>query len=159
MQLWILLHGNDCPSFMNDHDKIGLYCSVLRAFPASHTLKQKCCHLDRIFVNGCRTSCQKNNLQCSQWWKFRQKTTSDSVWLIENTKSHGCIYLSLIMRPYYRWYVRMATLCSDNINWIDHIQGMKSVHLSMTVVTAIWQLSAYRLCRYDKSSMTTFELQ
>ena len=80
-------------------------------------------------------------------------------WLIENTQSHGCIYLSLIMRPYYRWYVRMATLCSNNINWIDHIQGIKSVHLSMTVVTAIWHLSSCRLCRNDKSSMTTFELQ
>ena len=31
-----------------------------------------CSHFDEIFINGCPGSCQNDNFQCSQWWKFRQ---------------------------------------------------------------------------------------
>ena len=37
-----------------------------------YTLKRKCPHFDEIFITGCTESCQNDNLQCSQWWKFRQ---------------------------------------------------------------------------------------
>ena len=36
------------------------------------TLKGKCLHFDEIFITGCTESCQNDNFQCSQWWKFRQ---------------------------------------------------------------------------------------
>ena len=36
------------------------------------TLKRKCRHFDEIFITGCTGSCQNDNFQCSQWWKFRQ---------------------------------------------------------------------------------------
>ena len=36
------------------------------------SLKRKCCRFDEIFITGCTGSCQNDNFQCSQWWKFRQ---------------------------------------------------------------------------------------
>ena len=38
----------------------------------SPTLKRKCLHFDEIFITGCTESCQNDNFQCSQWWKFHQ---------------------------------------------------------------------------------------
>ena len=34
--------------------------------------EQKCHHFDDIFITGCTGSCQNDNFQCSQWWKFYQ---------------------------------------------------------------------------------------
>ena len=31
-----------------------------------------CCHFDEIAITGCTGSCQKDNIQCSHWWKFHQ---------------------------------------------------------------------------------------
>ena len=39
---------------------------------ASHTLKRKCLHFDEIIITGSTQSCQNDNFQCSQAWKFRQ---------------------------------------------------------------------------------------
>ena len=36
------------------------------------SLKRKCLHFDEIFITGCTESCQNDNFQCSQWWKFHQ---------------------------------------------------------------------------------------
>ena len=36
------------------------------------TLKRKSLHFDEMFITGCTGSCQNDNFQCSQWWKFRQ---------------------------------------------------------------------------------------
>ena len=36
------------------------------------TQKRKCLHFDEIIITGCTGSCQSDNFQCSQWWKFRQ---------------------------------------------------------------------------------------
>ena len=38
----------------------------------NHSLKWKCCHFDEIFITVCTGSCQTDNFQCSQWWKFHQ---------------------------------------------------------------------------------------
>ena len=38
----------------------------------SHSLKRKSLHFDEMFITGCTGSCQNDNFQCSQWWKFRQ---------------------------------------------------------------------------------------
>ena len=35
-------------------------------------LKWKCFHFDEIFITGYTESCQNDNFQCSQWWKFHQ---------------------------------------------------------------------------------------
>ena len=32
----------------------------------------KYCHFDEIFITGCTGSCQNDNFQCSQCWKFHQ---------------------------------------------------------------------------------------
>ena len=37
-----------------------------------HPLKRKCRRFDEIFIIGCTESCQNDNFQCSQWWKFHQ---------------------------------------------------------------------------------------
>ena len=37
-----------------------------------NSLKRKCLHFDEIFITGCTESCQNDNFQCSQWWKFHQ---------------------------------------------------------------------------------------
>ena len=37
------------------------------------TLKRKCSHFDEIqFITACTGSCQNDNFQCSQWWKYNQ---------------------------------------------------------------------------------------
>ena len=38
--------------------------------------KRKCHYFDEIFVTGCIGSCQNDNFQCSQWWKFCQNDIS-----------------------------------------------------------------------------------
>ena len=45
---------------------------VANGLPFILTLKRKCLHFDEIFITGCTESCQNDNFQCSQWWKFRQ---------------------------------------------------------------------------------------
>ena len=50
-----------CP-LVNRYFTIFLWC----------TLKRKCLHFDEIIITGCTGSCQNDNFQCSQWWKFRQ---------------------------------------------------------------------------------------
>ena len=44
-------------------------CERFHRWPS---LKRKCIHFDEIFIAGCSESCQYENCQCSQWWKFRQ---------------------------------------------------------------------------------------
>ena len=51
-----LLHENAC-------------CDALNWM---YALKRKSLHFDEMFITGCTGSCQNDNFQCSQWWKFRQ---------------------------------------------------------------------------------------
>ena len=37
-----------------------------------HALKRKRRHFDEFFTISCTGSCQNDNFQCCQWWKFRQ---------------------------------------------------------------------------------------
>ena len=47
--------------------------SLLRHYNSySSSLKQKCLHFDEILITGCTGSCQNDNFQCTQRWKFRQ---------------------------------------------------------------------------------------
>ena len=39
---------------------------------ATTALKRKNLHFDEMFIIGCIGSCQNDNFQCNQWWKFRQ---------------------------------------------------------------------------------------
>ena len=61
--------------------EVVISCSQWREYPQGgdlsvsvslHTLKQKCCHFDEIFITDCTGSCQNDSFQCSQWWKFLQ---------------------------------------------------------------------------------------
>ena len=45
------------------------WIKLVNTFPYQKT---KCYHFDEIFITGCTGSCQNDNFQCSQWWKFRQ---------------------------------------------------------------------------------------
>ena len=49
------------------------------------SLKRKCLHFDEIFITGCTESCQNDNFQCSQWWKFRQ---NDDIFVSVYCNSH-----------------------------------------------------------------------
>ena len=43
------------------------------------SLNWKCCHFDIIFIIGFTGSCQNDNFQCNQWWKFHQNDISVSA--------------------------------------------------------------------------------
>ena len=48
------------------------YCGDKVVVRLCYSLKEKCQHFDEIFITGCTESCQNDNFQCSQWWKFHQ---------------------------------------------------------------------------------------
>ena len=72
-----------------------------------HALKRKC-HFDKIFITGCTESCQNDNFQCSQWWKFRQMTLyiwmriNVTVWLKFDRNINKCI-MSCNHVPYFHY--------------------------------------------------------
>ena len=54
------------------------------------SLKRKSLHFDEMFITGCTGSCQNDNFQCSQWWKFRQ---NDDIFVsVMMTSSYGNIF-------------------------------------------------------------------
>ena len=52
------------------------------------TPKRKCLHFDEILIIGCTGSCQNDNFQCSQWWKFSQ---NDDIYVSVYIIVTGCI--------------------------------------------------------------------
>ena len=55
------------------------------------TLKWKCLHFDEICITGYTGSCQYDNFQCTQWWKFRQigdTSISENLELAEILRYH-----------------------------------------------------------------------
>ena len=67
----------------------------------------KCHHFDEIFVTDCSESCQNDNFQCSQWWKFRQNgNISVSVELV--------LWQLLAFRDAVSWSVTHATFTSQH---------------------------------------------
>ena len=55
------------------HDNGAWHNDLFLATGSNISLKRKCCHFDEIFITGCTESCQNDNFQCSQWWRFRQR--------------------------------------------------------------------------------------
>ena len=53
-------------------------------YPEPSGLLQWKCHFGEIFITGCTGSCQNDNFQFSQWWKFRQNDNI-SVSALEQT--------------------------------------------------------------------------
>ena len=51
--------------------RIGIPCTS-----ATTALKRKSLYFDEMFITGCTGSCQNDNFQYSQWWKFRQNDDS-----------------------------------------------------------------------------------
>ena len=72
--------NNHCVDFYRD------YGAIWMALRNTHTLKLECLHFDEIFITGCTGSCQNDNFQCSQWWKFRQNDIFVSVYGVAATK-------------------------------------------------------------------------
>ena len=62
------------------------YGAIWMALRNTHTLELECLHFDEIFITGCSGSCQNDNFQCSQWWKFRQNDIFVSVYGVAATK-------------------------------------------------------------------------
>ena len=62
-------------------------------------LKRKFLHFDEILITGCIESCQNDNFQCSQWWKFRQ------------TDLHKCCTMRNIVLRRELSGVRTTTVC------------------------------------------------
>ena len=61
------------------------------------SLKRKCLHFDEIFITGCTESCQNDNFQCSQWWKFRQ---NDDIFVSVIWRwgvGHQCFYCNSLI--------------------------------------------------------------
>ena len=67
---------------------------MLNVFILVHTsLKRKCLHFDEIFITGCTESCQNDNFQCSQWWKFHQ---NDDIFVsVIVNGSYGCFLYAM----------------------------------------------------------------
>ena len=101
--------------------------------PHWRALIQKCCHFYEIFINGCIRSCQNDNLQCSQWLRFRQNDISVSAnviihWLkstllwrhngcdgTSNHHPHECLLNRSFMRRAKKTSkLRVTGLCAGN---------------------------------------------
>ena len=56
--------------------------------------KRKCLHFDEIIITGCTGSCQSDNFQCSQWWKFRQNDDIFVSVIVKNVRGIDleCMY-------------------------------------------------------------------
>ena len=70
-------------------------------------LKQKFCDFDRIFITSCTRSCQNDNLQYSQRWKFRRNDSISASTLrwrhngndcVSNHQPHHCLLNRLFGR-------------------------------------------------------------
>ena len=72
-----------------------LYSNVTQACTYTLTLKRKSLHFDEMFITGCTGSCQNDNFQCSQWWKFRQ---NDDIFV--SVHAHAFIWKTTHM---YTW--------------------------------------------------------
>ena len=69
---WILLNDAENNHVMDDATG-GYEAQFGFNFHISQdTLKRKCRHFDEMFITGRTEIYQNDNLQCSQWWKFRQ---------------------------------------------------------------------------------------
>ena len=82
----------------------------------SVSLKGKCCHFDEIVIVGCTGSCQKDNFQCRQWWKFcRNDDISISLYTSqESCISILCCDLMLCTSPFYPYSSRLLHWHWDN---------------------------------------------
>ena len=99
------------------------------------SLKRKY-HFDEIFITGCTTSCQFDNLRNSQWWRFRQNNDifvsvivhlwlpgiSYSYWALWHHTNSRRWYCDIILTysqvniiPEYRSSVTRCSLC--NVWW------------------------------------------
>ena len=67
-EMWRMLHYKEHVSRYRDSENE--QGTVMRQ--SCFSLKWKCFHFDEIFITGCIGSCQNDNFQCSQWWRFHQ---------------------------------------------------------------------------------------
>ena len=87
---------------------------------------------DKIFINGCTWSCQNDNFQCSQWWKFHQNddisvsvitwafthlTRSGSETLHVITSSEALVFVCVAKRLRWAGYVFIILLKEPQMIW------------------------------------------
>ena len=59
--------------FIQENTLENVVCEMAAILSRAQCVKRKrCCHLNEICITGCTGSCQNDNFQCSQWWKFRE---------------------------------------------------------------------------------------
>ena len=104
----------------------------------AHALKRKCLHFDEIFITGCTESCQNDNFQCSQWWKFHQ---NDDIFVSVRFAFVLCCDLLPVNRPisqiplYTSPIPHNAPICNKNVH-ISVTQWCIAGYLS----GALWDL-------------------
>ena len=71
-----------------------------------YSLKWKYHHSDEIFITDHTGSCQNDNFQGSQWWKFNQNDISNSVFSCVGVCT--CVYISLV---FFCWLFGTSAVC------------------------------------------------
>ena len=83
-------------------------------------------YFNGIFITGCTGSCQYDNFQCSQWWKYHQNSFCFSVILVMGehygrhlpwtTRMNSAIMLWWLPRSYLKW-AQCFTGCYQTATW------------------------------------------
>ena len=129
---------------MNDSIKVIL---LVISLIQKTSLKRKCLHFDEIFITGCTESCQNDNFQCSQWWKFHQNDIFVSVlgwwswscWIEWFTQINSLIFFSNQFKELARLHVSKMIINLDFNRWTSRPADMMCSYSSqMTICSASW---------------------
>ena len=123
-----------------------LHSTFSYMFCMSHTLKRKCLHFDEIFITGCTESCQNDNFQCSQWWKFHQNDDIFvSVWKLSKWQLPVQPVMKISSKwRHFRFSVHAPTThrhqtCIEPTKW--HVWLMNdSKHRSIRYYRHLWSM-------------------
>ena len=131
------------------------------------TLIRKYCHFDEIFITGCIASCHFDNLQCSQWWKFRQN--DNFPFQLTRCMFHGinCKYIKVYIitltpcdnhrsqgrseRPAHvafqkTFHFQLAPLLIDYELRMTTVSNLEKTIIVYLIVVRIWFFPCYSVC-------------
>ena len=103
-------HKSNCPRKPITEYLITLVMNNICITNAKHALwanseqrsqKRKCLHFDEIMITGCTGSCQSDNFQCSQWWKFHQNDDIFVSVMLSYQNWISIIKMEMFVRPSY----------------------------------------------------------
>ena len=83
-------------------------------------MKQKCCHFDEIFINGCTEKCRNDNFRWSlwlkSWWRHQMETFSALLILCEGNSPITGEFPS--QRPMTRSFDIFSLICTKT-KWLS----------------------------------------